>query len=445
MGKHKLAAGAEVISSLVLLGKTLGYVTKEEFPTEQTNRSGPVVDVAWLSDERQRFPIMIFEIESKASNSAAYNPVKVFGPPNEQFEKPLFFFHIFVTGGARTSRLKNLRSSFGTHNYRNYRLQAGEIQALLKDILSQHRRLTVSLDVVSLVERLESIPRFRPYISEVLVHAELLSFHVDYLVSYAVLAKARFQYLDQFIRHLHSLYNATEIEPPPHDYSTFIGGFYAAPVHLGILHCLESSHRKKWFAELQKWQESSSELTQIGPHFNLSYDYDQFILGLAGPFWALIACLMRSNDEATRYILRQCWLILDAVQPSPFSAFLALWGLHIAAATYSIDDFEQARTHINDLGGLARSYLYAPPSAIHLEGEDEWFEAFQISPQPVPDLETFIKQHPYRLTEHDQMANLRFALSVLLDDSAFYEWSSSIVAALAPIDLSGTQLRNTST
>ena len=42
MAKHQLAAGGEVISNLVSLGRSLGYVTKEElgqptFPTEQVS------------------------------------------------------------------------------------------------------------------------------------------------------------------------------------------------------------------------------------------------------------------------------------------------------------------------------------------------------------------------------------------------------------------------
>lgn len=229
MPRHKLAAGAEIISSLVSLGRTLGYVTNEEFPTEQPNVGGPAVDVAWLSDARQRFPIMVFEIESKTTNSAANNPVKVFGPPNEDFEKPLFFFHVFVTGGNRTSRLENLRRLFGTHNYRTYRLKAGEIPALLKDILSQHRRLSLDLDLVSLTRSIESTPSFRPYVSEVLLHTESLGFNVDYFVSYATLAKENANHLDHFVRHLRSHYQTPNRKRLESGYTTFLGANYSDP------------------------------------------------------------------------------------------------------------------------------------------------------------------------------------------------------------------------
>ena len=437
MSKHKLAAGAEVISSLTLLGKTLGYVSKEEFPTERSGNYGPAVDVAWLSDERQRFPIMIFEVESKATNSAAYNPTKIFGPPNEEFEKPLFFFHVFVAGSAQTSRLKNLRSLFGTHNYRTYRLQEGEIPNFLKDILSQHRRLSMSVDFILLAKRLESIPLFRPHLIDVLHHIESLCFDVDYLVSYAKLADQRFCYFEQFIRHLNSCYDR-HLPESVFDYPTFLGQMYPDPIHLGILHRAQSSEDGKWLDCLKRWQESSSDLTQIGPHFNLSYDYDQFILGLAAPFWALIAGLMRDDSQAIRYILEQCWLILDHLNPSAFSVFFALWILHIAAAASSVHDFERARAHINELGGLSTAYLYAPPSAIHLEGEDEWFEDFQSNAELIPDLLSFVQKHPCRLAHHAnaQQGILRFALSVLLDDSVFYEWSPNLVWALAPLKTS---------
>jgi hypothetical protein len=96
MGKHILSKGNEMISAILALGKSLGYVVKEEFPVEKRPGNSPAVDAAWLSDEDHDFPLMIFEIESKITGSIANNPVKVFGQPNEHFEKPLFFFHIFL-------------------------------------------------------------------------------------------------------------------------------------------------------------------------------------------------------------------------------------------------------------------------------------------------------------------------------------------------------------
>ncbi len=98
---------------------------------------------------------MIFEVETRTTNAFANNAVKVFGQPNQDFEKPLFFFHIFLKGGRGTSRLKTLIYTFGSHNYRHYLLARGESTALLKDIFSQQRRLTRSLDLLALVSVLK--------------------------------------------------------------------------------------------------------------------------------------------------------------------------------------------------------------------------------------------------------------------------------------------------
>jgi hypothetical protein len=214
-----------------------------------------------------------------------------------------------------------------------------------------------------------------------------------------------------------------------------MGDEWGDPIQLGILHRWSLSDKSEAPARLKEWQESDSWGLQIGPYFGLSRDYSEFISGLAPPFWALIASLMRTDQDAVRYILKQCWPILDAQGPSPYSAFWALWVLHIAASINSLDDFERARTHINGLGGLAPRYLYNPPSAIHLEMEDPWFEDFQFESEQIPELNTFLREHPLRAApDYSLHELLDLTLSILLDEAAFYEWAPGLVRALAPID-----------
>lgn len=80
MPKHKLSAGKEVIDVLCSLGRALEYVASAEHPVARTARP-PAVDVAWLRDDESRYPLMIFEVETSASNAMSNNPTKVFGQP----------------------------------------------------------------------------------------------------------------------------------------------------------------------------------------------------------------------------------------------------------------------------------------------------------------------------------------------------------------------------
>jgi len=92
MAEHKLKAGQNFIEGLKRLGEIFGYYTKTEVLVDEDRRQGSAVDVAWIKEESQMFPLFIFEVESAATNSMTFNPMKVFTKKNENFEKPLFFF-----------------------------------------------------------------------------------------------------------------------------------------------------------------------------------------------------------------------------------------------------------------------------------------------------------------------------------------------------------------
>ncbi|HEY7414595.1 MAG TPA: hypothetical protein VH593_05345, partial [Ktedonobacteraceae bacterium] len=83
MPQHKLEAGKQIIQTVAQLGRALGYAARTEMPVEQRPRP-PAVDVAWFADDEQRYPPMIFEVESAATNAMATNPAKVFGQPSDR-------------------------------------------------------------------------------------------------------------------------------------------------------------------------------------------------------------------------------------------------------------------------------------------------------------------------------------------------------------------------
>jgi len=151
MSLHKLKPGVDLIEGIAALGTALGYHVKKEFLIRKESHA-PAVDVAWLRDENQNFPLMIFEVETAAGNTIANNAVKVLGQPTTEFEKPLFFFHLVLKAGRKNSRIEALTSAHGTDNYRIYSLDQGDKEKLLFDILSQHRRLTNKLSFLTLIQ-----------------------------------------------------------------------------------------------------------------------------------------------------------------------------------------------------------------------------------------------------------------------------------------------------
>ena len=121
MADHKLLAGKQLIEGIAQLGVVLGYHIEKEFPVDQPiYGESPAVDVAWFSHKGNRFPLFIFEVESKASNGMTNNPLKIYAQENRVFEKPLFFFHVVAHGGLHSSRPRNLEAQYGKNNYRIY-------------------------------------------------------------------------------------------------------------------------------------------------------------------------------------------------------------------------------------------------------------------------------------------------------------------------------------
>src|SRR5690348_10261177 len=114
MGTHRLPGGKSVIEGLSAIGRALGYHVVEEFPI-QSSATAPEqpVDVAWFFDDaEQMYPLMVFEIETRAGNTIANNPLKVFAQDNRVFQKPLFFFHIIVEGDSEIPRINQLERQY---------------------------------------------------------------------------------------------------------------------------------------------------------------------------------------------------------------------------------------------------------------------------------------------------------------------------------------------
>ena len=236
MGLHSRPRGKELISALTVLGEKLGYFVRPEYPVRDDVDSPPAVDVAWFVDATQKFPIMIFEVESGSSNTAPYNAMKALGTDRQVFEKPLFFFHLILGRATDSARIKTLEEQYGRLNYRVYQEGKRELTLLVNDILSQHRRVYPDADVREVVGALASDAwRGTVDLDEVLGHSEKLHLRRTLLSDYAwLLLKGHRVVRERYRRLLLAAYDE-DVLPGAGDvaYAGYFGREWCYPVHLG--------------------------------------------------------------------------------------------------------------------------------------------------------------------------------------------------------------------
>ncbi len=445
MPEHTLEKGKQVIEGLTSLGQALDYFVRLEMPVKREQFNPSAVDVAWLSEKDQEFPLMIFEVESSATNTIANNAVKVLGQPNQEFEKPLFFFHIIVRGGQHSSHIEPLRTQFGTHNYRHYRLALKEDTILVKDIFSQHRRITRKLDLSSIILALRNRAWQGIDLESVLLHIEALGFESGqgtFLPSYALLSKKFPELQKQFLRYLRARFASSNPIKEYDNYPSYLGHQCSYPIHIGLLTAIGTPEEKvKYLQKLQQWQDNPLFLpSMIGPHFGLSRDYDWFILNFAGPLWALVAALMHDLPEAGLYIAQQCRALILEMKSAPpdLSIFTALWMLHIAASSeLAEEEFEIARNYINERGGIPAELLYEPPEVLSFDPEagkeayPRWISN-STNLKLVPALKNFRVGYNAQVLTPEQYCSEAITLGIdaLIEEEIWNTYSSKLVHLL---------------
>ncbi|MEN3368882.1 MAG: hypothetical protein V7609_1025 [Verrucomicrobiota bacterium] len=360
MSEHKLQRGKLVIEGLSDLGTALGYFVQREQPVVKDAHWPPAVDVAWKKDEWQDFPLLIFEVESSAGNTIANNALKVYSQPNQDFEKPLFFFHLIVRSGTETSRIEALRRQYGTNNYRLYRLDTDEATGLIQDILTQHRKVFLHFDVAAICGILQT-DWAAIDLSAVLDHAETLNFETSFLTAYARLS-ADEQFLARFVDRLSVLEERGQLRHRRVPYETFLGESWHPPIHLAILARARTQSADVFLEQLRNWQEESYPYSMIGPHFGMSRDYDQFILGMSSGLLSAIAAIF-GNGNAKRYIAAQMHSICEQLGNARdrFALYAGVWLLHVTASVGDELLFEYARNFVNSRGGLSSGCVSDPP------------------------------------------------------------------------------------
>ncbi len=407
MPGHRLDPGKDLIDGLLALGDALGYTVQPEFPVIDGLHGSPAVDVAWLTEPGQYAPLMIFEVESHASNGMANNALKVYSQPSEDFLKPLYFFHI-VLRASTSSRIEMLRRAYGTQNYGCFNLREVPRTVLLEKILAQHRRIAgeVAIDPLLACLRHDAWSSVRP--PDLVVMLLELGLKGDWGPSLAHAAIEDSSVREGLIEWLTRILDM-EVDPfGTEDYITTICGY---PMALGLVAYERPALTQDMVARFRIWQQRDGRMKSIGPYWGLSYDYDQFLIMVPG-ILALWCALMPPLVPDLVVVLRElrkstrAWLIPNAI-----------WSLHVAAAFEMADEYSAARDFLNDFGGINVDYLWNPLFIYSPREDDEgdWLDPAFVNPSPIPPMDTF-RECAHRYVENVESSSLSVAALQLLSD-----------------------------
>jgi len=357
-----------MIARLTGLGRALGYFVIPEWPIHGSS-SGAAVDVAWFLDAADKFPMMIFEVESSPSTGMVNNAVKVFSKPVETLLKPLFYFHLVLSGTVDSERVDNLRQLFGTHNYRVYTPSKEQQSAALLDILSQHRRIRSQIDLSAVISELCSGGWDKSAVEPTLRALRHLDFRASYLQTYARGATLDSTLKQQFIEALAETIFGSK--PLPFSDVQYERPFYWAhwelPIHLGILATNLPDKRADCFHHLREWQLHSYHISQIGPHWGLSRDYDECVALASASFWALVAALFCNTVEARKFIAEQMKPVFMAVKnhDRAVAVFHAIWLFHVAGGC-GLEELATDAFSLMQLHGVRLDELQAPDALVDI-------------------------------------------------------------------------------
>lgn len=431
MPEHKLETGINFIDGLNEIGLIMGYHVQTEQPVDTTKLNSPAVDLAWFKEENQKFPLFIFEVESSASNGMAYNPMKVFSKKNEKFEKPLFYFQLVLSGGQDSSRINDLKETYGTYNYRIYRIKTQERQCFLFDILEQHRRISQNLDITRLIRFLLESKWIEFDLTSLTNHIDSLDFEKEsglLLSSYILLAshyKELIPIASEYLRKIHVDFfsNLNKVR-----YNSYIGNTWCFPIHLGIIYASTDDlyTKDKAIKQLKYWQDNDSHLSMIGPHFGLSQDYDEFVIWGAGGLFGVLSSLFNDNFEMRFYFANQLKKIIDKTRPE-YKIPNLLWLLHIIPPVEeSKSFFNYSSKALKEIGSFSIESFWNPPFLNH---DEDFIETFLKQSDKFFNFQDYIGLIKNKQM-HDGVLGIQIACSLLTKDYYDDEMTKIIISTI---------------
>jgi hypothetical protein len=390
MAEHTLEDGKRWIANLLKLGAALGYLVDPEHNVAQEGEPHTPVDVAWLRSSDDRFPLFLFEVESRPGAQLGGNAIKVFAQDTRLFEKPLFHFHAVLDGGDSSNRVKNTQALFGTFNYRIYPDAAISTGTeMVKDILGQHRRISSTIDIPALAGALDSKTWPELDLDEIWLHAEACDFRAPWEQAYAELGAGDTAFLARLGRRLEDAMAAGDhitSEPGPGPIATA----WAPLLHLALLAAMKPELGTSCLKAARRRQGEGAEADRrIAPAYGRSAAHDDLVYAVSPALWAALAAAL-DDPAATTWVLEQLELVLGpAERPTrpALSALSAVWMLHISRAggDQHRAAFARAAAHLDAAGGIAPAIWLDPPGQGGLMGSlDEWTDLTAADAEPAP-------------------------------------------------------------
>ncbi len=368
MGTHRNKYGVKTLKLLMDFGRVLGYYVKPEESMFSGNPTSPDLDLTWRFNKHAKYPLFIFEVESISTKSASDNVLKVFSRKTSIFEKPLFFFHIFLDDSIGASRIEYLKENYDKLNYDTYLLSnPNDVFRLIRDILDQTMRLTTYFDLFSTIEIFESQNVFSIALVDIL--GLLVDRGYDRLpesnflpILERLITEKRYNdvhdfytaYLRNYLSQTQFVFDYDHVG----SYNNYYSGDFLRVVHYGIL--LISNEEKnlqnifEYISKLEScfgtqisWKPGS--LLPGGEAFHLSHS----------PILLTLLCLgFSSSPYAIHFSEILMYIIKDKTEGfSHFNIHGLIWLLISSRISKDRKSYEFARLLINENGGIPISWI----------------------------------------------------------------------------------------
>lgn len=425
MGVHSKKLGLRVIDLLCEFGTILGYYVKKEDPMFNGTRTSSELDVTWRKDKNAKYPLFIFEVESLPSKSASDNAMKVFSRKTPLFQKPLFFFHVFVDKEYETERINYLSSSYDTQNYKNYLLSDKEdSKALIKDIIEQHLRIENHIDIYSLIFLMADASPIRININEFL--DILIEVGYDKMETSNFLMTLEVAIVNDSVYNIHEFYlnylnsflsNPTYIHQN-YNYSVPIG--YSEVIHNGI-HLLmnDVADEKLVFEKLLIIERKFKPFELWAPYFGLSYDHDLLLLS-EFPLILTLLSISFKNEEYSKYFNGKTVEILkESIKKMGYTNLNKhglTWLLFASRITKDENNYSFAKDIINDSGGIDKKFINSPKLNLLVESDEQFMYNNKVKIPSYNDWPNFLNRETNRI---EKTALLKGLLECLLIQNDF--------------------------
>ncbi len=329
------------------------------------DKNSPEIDITYRRAQQDQFPLFIIEVESADTKAAADNAVKVFSKDVKEYQKPIFFFHVFIDSPTESHRIQSLKALFGKHNYDTYLLtDMSEHLRLLSDVLNQHFRIGPLVDIRALVKLLEnqnSLDVSGAKLLETLVSqgydqktgANFMTLLETLIVSAECRGVREFyvKYLPQYLSY----------HPRPQQNYKFATAFEASDAAHWALSLLlaEKPDYERAFTGIEK-REQRYRMGLWQPNFGLSRDLD-LLLTSEFPILLTLLAVSFAPTEHSKYFTSRLKDIVIKLHPlKPWGVHSLVWLLLAARASNDPENYEFARTTLNKNGGVSLDLVLNP-------------------------------------------------------------------------------------